>query len=175
MDNGADGKTKDNLKVKSDIEKSKKDEVAGQKYESLHLPSFSEYLLLENGEEGGEEKEASGEEKDEKKPTQAENPEDKVESSGADPEAEGWYIDYKVSIPGEKEHSIADALKHFGKDLLRNFGIKSSGLWGDGDVHTVGDAMDAFDSIFGKMDANKFVIEVNNELKKRMKQTDATA
>lgn len=177
LDGGADGKTKDNTAAKRDIEDSKKDEVAGQKYEeSLKLPTFEQYLIREaGGDEAGEE-EKKEEKKEEKQPKKADNPEDKAESDSADPEAEGWYFDYRVTIPGEKEHPIADALKHFGKDILRKIGVEFFSLRSSGTKKlTVGDALDSLDAFLGKINADKLNSEVNKELKKQMKQTDAQA
>lgn len=82
-----------------------------------------------------------------------------------------------MTIPGEKEHPIADALKHFAKDMLRDVGIELGGGWWAGGKKklTVGDALDSLDAFLGKIDADKLNSEVNKELKKRMKQTDAQA
>lgn len=42
LEDGAEGKVDDNHEKKEDIEKSKKDSVAGEKYEStIFVPSFS--------------------------------------------------------------------------------------------------------------------------------------
>jgi len=68
-------------------------------------------------------------------------------------------------------------MKKFGKDLLKAIGVKFTSLFGgaDGKVHTLGDLADGLDAIFGKMDATEFETEFNNEMKTRMKATDAQA
>lgn len=178
LEDGAEGKVVDNHEKKEDIEKSKADSVAGEKYKesTIFVPSFSQYLLTEEGEDI-----SSDEEKKEDKSVKAKNEKDAKPVKG-DPgkgpnQAQGWYVEYKLTIPGQKEHPIADAMKSFAKDLLKAVGIKFTSLFGgaDGKVHTIGDLADGLDAIFGKMDASKFEAEFNAEMKKRMKQTSAQA
>jgi len=181
LENGAEGKTEDNHEKKEDIEKSKKDSVAGEKYEkndetkkesNIFVPSFDQYLLTEAGEDDSSKKEAEDKAKKDKNATDEKKPEEGQDAS----EAQGWYVEYKMTIPGQKEHSILDAMKKFAGDLLKNFGIKFTSLFGGGgDVHTVGDFVEGLEAIFGKMDANEFESAVNEEIKTRMKGTDAAA
>ena len=105
------------------------------------------------------------------------NDKEKKQPENKDGTAQGWYVNYRLTIPGQKEHPIADAMKKFGKDLLKAVGVKFTSLFGgaDGKVHTLGDLADGLDAIFGKMDATEFETEFNNEMKKRMKATDAQA
>ena len=64
--------------------------------ESIYVPSFLQYLLLEAGEEADEE--ASSSEKD-KEPDDKE-PDDKKPSSEDDEKTKGWYITFKLDIKG---------------------------------------------------------------------------
>lgn len=64
LENEDSGAVEDTHKKKEDIQKSRKDTAAGEKYEEsteIKIPSFSEFLMLEAGEdEAGTDADASG-------------------------------------------------------------------------------------------------------------------
>lgn len=171
LENGAEGQTKNTDNKKEDIEKSKGDKVAGEKYKEnkIFIPSFSQYLLTEAGEEDKKSEEDDKKESDDKE-------QEELKKTDGVSTAPGWYINYRLKIPGQKEHPIAQAMKQFAGDLIKNVGVKFTSLFGGGDgkTHTIGDLVDGLDAIFGKLDPDQFLTEFNNELKKKMKQTNAT-
>ena len=159
----------DDKEKADDIEASKKDKVAGEKYEesNIYVPSFSQYLLLEDGEEAEASTDA------EAKPE--EGTEDKPEASGNEEKAKGWYITFNLDIKGQKTHPLADALKKFGKDLLEGFGVSTfdwrSGATGE--VKTIGDMLDSLDAVFGKIDPDELIKKYDDNLKKKFPQGEA--
>ena len=190
LEDGAEGKVKDNHQKKDDIKKSKKDDLSGKKFrESIYVPSFSQYLLLEaDPTKAGEDPEGDDQEDVDAKNDatdaaaedadagKVEQKDDKEKPEFSDGKAQGWYVNYRLTIPGQKEHPIADAMKKFVGDLVKAFGVQFGSIFsGDTSKHTIGGLVDDLDSIFGKMDATEFESEFNNEMKKRMKSTDAQA
>lgn len=175
LEDGAEGKVDDNHEKKEDIEKSKKDSVAGEKYEStIFVPSFSQYLLTEESEAEGSEED--GEDKDKSKDKDKGKEAAEEEKGTSEASAQGWYVQYKLTIPGQKEHALADAMKSLGKDIIKAVGVKFTSLFGgDSETHTIGGLMDDLDSVFGKLDAKEFESQFNQEMQKKMKQTSASA
>jgi hypothetical protein len=92
--------------------------------------------------EGGE---SDGEDKD------AENEEDPSKIQ----EADAFYVLYGLKIKGLKETTVSDALKQWGSNFLKGFGVKIDSLWGpggSGDVHTVAGLVKGLRGLFGAID-----------------------
>ena len=138
--------------------------------ESIYVPSFLQYLLLEAGEEADEE--ASSSEKD-KEPDDKE-PDDKKPSSEDDEKTKGWYITFKLDIKGQKSYPLADALKKLAKDLVDQLGFEVFD-WrsGSGEMHTLGDVLDDLSKVFGKIDPNELQAKYDQNFKKKFPQSGA--
>lgn len=166
-----------------DIKNSKKDDVAGEKYqkESIYVPSFSDYLLLEDGEDAAtdasdKDDEAKKEESAETKDEDAETKDEDADSDTSE-KAKGWYITFNLDIKGQKSHPLADALKKFAKNLIEGFGVSTfdwrSGATGE--LKTIGDMLDSLDQVFGKIDPDDLLKNYNDNFKKKFPQGEATS
>ena len=175
------------------------DKKSEEKNESI-IPTFSQYLLLEAGEAPTDDKPADGDDdkkgdepadgkdgdkseggKDDKpkddKTDKDKKPEDDKKKDDKEEKGNGYFVNYKIQIAGEKEHPIADALKKFGKDLLKGFGVKL-GSWrtaGSGEAHTLGGLVDDLKGIFGSIDPDKFKANFDKNLKAKLPQTTTSS
>lgn len=166
-----------------------------QNNESIHIPSFSTYLLNEAAEDEASEKSNEDSESSEEN---AESSDTKSDSSDTAPEkdktqktdtnntesqkAKGWCITYNLIVKGRPEHKIADAFKMIGKSLgktlgniFKNLGV-SSFDWRSGsagEVHTIGDVVDSLDKVFGKINPDELQSNFNSELKNKFPQSNA--
>lgn len=138
----------------------------------------------ENGDEVEDEDEGD-EAEDEDKPdeaTSAETGNDTPDGETAteDPrktedaeKAPGWYVLYGLKIKGMKETKAIDALKQFGSNFLKGFGITLSQGWGGGNEKkiTVGGVLDAKDKLMGIIkypdDTIKLADGVTKDIQKR--------
>ena len=130
--------------------------------ESIKIPSFLQYIKEAN------DKEANDKEKN-----------DEVQNSKKDDSsnitAKGYYITYKLEIEGQKETPLSDALKTFGKGLLKGLGIQSFD-WkagAKGKEHTVGDLIDTLDQVFGKINPEELRARFTKNAKAKYPQTTA--
>ena len=167
------------------------------------FPSFLSYITEEGEEETDDSKEKTPdteddtsddipEEKDEEK-----KEENKTDTENASNE-KGFYITYTIKIEGQKEHPIADALKNFATQALKNFGIKLGNLVADiassfgiatfswmngsqgegksilgGAIAGIKDAITAFAKIFEKINKDELKSEYDKQLSKKMPQSKA--
>ena len=168
------------------------DNTDSQQEESTYIPSFSEYLLEDN-----EDKEENTEQQDEQK--QNDNSEDVDQSDinnddttsdeHADntDEAAGYYITYKLDVEGEKESTFKDVfgkfikkLGNFVKKLGIGIGISAHSFKNGGkdfDIYgsaTIGDIVNAYDKVFGKIDPSELQKNFQEELKKKYPQTSTS-
>lgn len=168
-----------------------------EQHESLHVPSFKEYLLLEDGEdteassddssEDSEKKDDAEEKNDEASDKDSEQDKDEDNKEQSDDEAAGYYITYKLDVEGEKSSTFKDVFEKFAKKLgnfVKKLGIgigisahsfKNGGK--DFDMYgsaTIGDVVNALDKIFGKLDPNELQKNFQAELKKKYPQTSTS-
>ena len=69
--------------------------------------------------------------------------------------ADAFYVLYGLKIKGLKETTVSDALKQWGSNFLKGFGVKIDSLWGpggSGEVHTVAGLMKGIRGLFGAID-----------------------
>ena len=133
---------------------------------SVNIPSFSKYLLLEDGEEpsSGEAPadeapaDSEGGEKPEDKKEEDKKDDDKKDEENPD-EAAGWYISYQIDVEGQKSHTFAETFGKFLKALKNTFfkiGFKISSFRGSGEWgFTLNDIKNTLEGIFGKIDPNE--------------------
>ena len=69
-------------------------------------------------------------------------------------EADAFYVLYGLKIKGLKETTVGDALKQWGSNFLKGFGVKLIDGWGGsgGELHTVGGLVKGLRGLFGAID-----------------------
>ena len=159
-----------------------------EKNESFQfIPSFLSYIVEDNTDKNTSENTSDDTNNTEENSDNSSNNNDNTDSNTEDSnnkdektsndnqtqngvqKASNWYITYNLIIKGKQEHSIEDAFKQLGKNILRNFGV-SSFDWKTGnvgDVHKIGDVLDSFDKIFGKIDPDELRKNVINTTSKK--------
>ena len=127
---------------------------------SSYIPSFKQFLLTEESEEG----------KDELKSKKEAKPAEDEENSS------GYYIKYKLQIKGQPEKTLSDSLKNLGSEFIQSIGLAIGGDWRSGTsgkMHTIGGLVNALKDVFGKLDPDKVKSAYDEQLREKMPQTDA--
>lgn len=150
--------------------------------ESIKIPSFADFLLLEDGEETAvgnateTVSDASGETGAENDVANAQSEENSTKASEKDGESSsGYYISYQVDIKGQPSHPLKDALKKMGTDLLKGFGV-SVGSWrsgSSGEVKTLGDLTNALADVFGSIDPGELETNLQHELRSEFRDSQS--
>ena len=81
--------------------------------------------------------------------------EDDEDDEDDDEKADAFYVLYGLKIKGLKETTVSDALKQWGSNFLKGFGVKIDSLWGpdgSGEVHTIGGLVKGLRGLFGAID-----------------------
>lgn len=173
------GKTQDTSDKKEDNEKSRggdaeKSTISKEKYqESIDdLPSFSDWLILEAGEEDANINQASqGADGSQEKNEEA------TAGTTSGESAPGYYIIYKMEIEGQPEHPLKDAFEKTIGNFVKGIGISFED-WRSGattSTHTIGGLVDEIDAVFGKIDPDELSTEYNKNLQKKFPKGDAKA
>ena len=113
----------------------------------------------EDGEDDGNEGEGGDDGKD------AKNEEDPSKVQKAD----AFYVLYGLKIKGLKETTVSDALKQWGSNFLKGFGVTIDSLWGpggSGDVHTIAGLVKNLRGLFGAIDDPD---ELSNRVQEQMR------
>ena len=129
---------------------------------SSYIPSFKQFLLTEESEEG----------KDELKSKKEAKPAEDEENSS------GYYIKYKLRIKGQPEKTLSDSLKNLGSEFIQSIGLAIGGDWRSGTsgkMHTIGGLVNSLKDAFGKLDPDKVQAEYNKQLKQKMPQSAAVS
>lgn len=146
---------------------------ANSSNESIYVPSFLQYLVLEDSEDSEE-----GNESSENSEDAAAGKDEKAAKAGDDePKAIGWYITFNLDIKGQQSKPLSDALKSFGKKILEGFGVQTFD-WrtgATGEVKTIGDMLDSLDAVFGKLDPDELQASYSKNLKQKFPQGNAQA
>ena len=107
--------------------------------------------------------------------TETEDKNDQNQDPGKQTEhAKGYYITYAVEIQGQKGKPLSDALKTFGKGLLKGLGIQSFD-WrtgAKGEVVTIGDVLDSLDIVFGKINPDELKTRFDKNVKSKLPQSN---
>lgn len=181
MFSGPDAKVDENTVWPLEDEETKKNESLRQ------IPSFSQFLTEEGEDVDSAKKQHDNNEKDKLSKVDKQDKYDKLSGKSKlevdkrkdtreSSSAKGFYITYKIEIEGQKEHPLADALKSFGKELLRGIGI-SSFDWKAGtrgETVTIGDIADSLDKVFGKIDPDELKSRFTKNIQAKYKQSKAT-
>lgn len=157
-----------------------------------HFMSFNEFLLEETAQEEDDSEDAPDEE-DEENADDVDDEEnaDDVDADENAPEGEdsenpppeegdeskqstaGYYISYNLVVEGLKQTALKDAMKKFAKTFFDDLTITGSGLFGGGgNSFTVKDIKDKFDSVFGPINPDELVSNIEKELKTKYPKTD---
>ena len=85
--------------------------------------------------------------------------------------ADAFYVLYGLKIKGLKETTVSDALKQWGSNFLKGFGVTIDSLWGpggSGDVHTIGGLVKDLKGLFGAIDdPAELANRVDEQIKKK--------
>lgn len=87
--------------------------------------------------------------------------------------ASGWYVLYGLKIKGLKETTVQDALKQWGSNFLKGFGVTLGSMWGGGggQAHTIGGLVKGLRAVFGAIsDPDKLETEIKDKLSKKFPQ-----
>ena len=113
---------------------------------SYHTIVPSKYISTEAGDDRDDGEDSEGGDS-----AEGENEEDPSKIEKAD----AFYVLYGLKIKGLKETTVSDALKQWGSNFLKGFGVKIDSLWGpggSGDVHTVAGLVKGLRGLFGAID-----------------------
>lgn len=160
-------------------ETSDRKDISSKKNENVFIkfPSFLSFLKEVNDESTEESAEETTKEDNEEKTennNQDKNENDNVEKKD---EAPGYQVTYKLTIEGQKEHPLKDALKKFGSDVLDGIGIQTFN-WKSGAAgkeHTIGGLRDALDVVFGKINPEKLLSTYSKLISQKFKKANTNS